>query len=128
MGLGVASRYILTFPKVNRLTTIESNTDIMEVNRLIDESDRKYSLDYDQANHSIFNVNGIEYAYQTKRRYDFIFINCYTCIDEETLPLIADMYEACSRTLKKDGKIIAWLDRHTPEPFYTIFQGIKEKY
>jgi len=122
LGLGVASRYMLTFPKVEHLTTVEINSDIIEVHGKIKATDRKFCLDYDSSKHTILKANGIEYAYQTKQRYDFIFIDCYDVIDEDTLPFIADMIIACSKTLKPDGKMLGWLDKHTPETFISMFQ------
>lgn len=128
LGLGTASRYILTFPLVKKLTTVELNPDVVGVHSLINEEDRKYSLDYNPEKHLILCANGIEYAYQTKQRYDFIFIDCYDRIDEETLPLIADMHNACRRILSVGGKIVMWLDKHTPEPYYSTFESIQKAF
>lgn len=127
LGLGVASRYMLTFPKVERLTTIEINKDIINVHKKIKNADRKFCLDYTSEKHRILKANGIEYAYQTRQRYDFIFVDCYNGIDEDTLPFIADMAIACSKTLKPDGKMIGWLDKYTPEEFVGIFHQIFEQ-
>jgi len=128
LGLGVASRYMLTFPKTESLTTIELNSDVIEVHKRIKDSDRKYSMDYNPGKHRILNADGISYAYQTNKRYDFIFIDCYDRIDEETLPFIADMTKACSRIIKPGGKILGWLDKYTPEPYYSVFQKIFDAY
>lgn len=128
LGLGVASRYILSFPKVKHLTTVEKNSDVIKAHEKILESDRKYQLNYDPDKHRILHTDGLEYAYVTKQRYDFIFIDCYDRIDEETLPFIADLVQACSRILKPGGKIIGWLDKYTPETyerkFKKLFRGI----
>jgi len=126
LGLGTASRYILTFPLVEHLTTVEINPEVIAAHQLINEEDRKVSMDYNPKRHRILCANGIEYAYQTKKRYDFIFIDCYDRIDEDTLPLIADMYVACHRILRPGGRIVMWLDKHTPEPYYSMFERIKE--
>lgn len=115
LGLGVASRYILSFPKVKHLTTLEKNEDVIKAHGLIKESDRKYDLGYNSEKHLILNADGLEYLYITNKRYDFIFIDCYDRIDEETLPFIADIVHACQRVIKPGGKIIGWLDKHTPE-------------
>jgi hypothetical protein len=127
LGLGVASRYILTFPKVEHLTTVEINQDVIDVYGKIKETDRKFRLDYNPEKHRIVKANGIEYAYQTKQRYDFIFIDCYDGIDEDTLPLIADMAIACSKILRPGGKMLGWLDKNTPEIFIGIFYQIFEQ-
>lgn len=128
LGLGVVSRYLLTFPKVEHLTTVEINPDVIAVNKKIPEAERGLRLDYKPEKHRILEADGISYAYQTKQRYDFVFIDCYDRIDEETLPLIADMYAACAKVLAPGGKIMAWLDKHTPEPYYTDFEKIGAYY
>ena len=128
LGLGVVSRYLLTFPKVEHLTTVEINKDVINVHSKIKEKDRGLQLDYSPDKHRILHAGGIEYAYQTKSRYDFIFIDCYDRIDEETLPVIADMFTACSMALKPGGRIMAWLDKHTPEPFYSAFEHLQAQY
>ena len=124
LGLGVVSRYLLTFPKVKHLTTVELNADVITAHDKIKVSDRKHNFDYNSNKHVILNADGIEYAYQTNRRYDFIFIDCYDRIDEETLPIITDMVKACNRILKEGGKIMGWLDKYTPEPYYSTFVNL----
>lgn len=128
LGLGVVSRYLLTFPKVKHLTTVEINPDVIEVHKKIDEEERGYKLDYNPSQHRILNADGISYAYQTNQRYDFIFIDCYDRIDEDTLPLIADMTNACSRILTRTGRMMGWVDKHTPEPYYSVFVNIFNQY
>jgi len=124
LGLGAASRYILTFPRVKSLTTVELNPDVIKAHSLIKESDRGLNFDYNSSRHKILLSDGISYAYQTKKKYDFIFIDCYDRIDEETMPVIADMAQACSRILKHGGKMMGWLDKYTAEPHYSIFNRI----
>ncbi len=128
LGLGVVSRYLLTFPKVEHLTTVEINSDVIAVHDKIKQKDRGLNLNYFANKHKILNADGVAYAYQTKQQYDFIFIDCYDRIDEETLPLIADMTTACSRLLSRGGKMMGWLDKHTPEPYYSVFEKIFELY
>jgi spermidine synthase len=124
LGLGVASRYILTFPHVRHLTTIELNKDVIAAHAKIPEEERKYPMVYEPKKHRILNADGLSYAYQTNKKYDFIFIDCYDRIDEETLPMIADMATACSRILKTDGKLVGWLDKNTPEIYALAFEQI----
>jgi 2-polyprenyl-3-methyl-5-hydroxy-6-metoxy-1,4-benzoquinol methylase len=124
LGLGVASRYILTFETVKHLTTVELSEDVIKVHSEIPDELRKYPMDYDPSRHRILNADGIAYAYQTRKRYDFIFIDCYDRIDEDTLPLIADMAVACSRILKPNGRMIGWLDKNTPEIYALGFEQI----
>lgn len=128
LGLGVASRYILTFPRVKHLTTVELNADVIEVHNKIKDSDRNLGLVYNRKLHRIIHSGGLEYAYSTNKKYDFIFIDCYDRIDEDTLPIIADMVNACSSVLRKGGLIMGWLDKHTPESMYMSFKEIFEFY
>jgi len=118
LGLGVASKYLLTFPKVKSLTTIELDEDVVIVQKQVNP--------IEDNRHLILNANGLYYTYQTKKTFDFIFLDFYSHIDEDTLPQIADMVEACRRVLKRKGKIIGWLDRYTPEKYAKIFMSIFE--
>jgi len=124
LGLGVASRYLLSFPQVNHLTTVELNKDVIDAHAQIPEDTRKYPMDYDPTKHRILNADGLEYMYQTNKKYDFIFIDCYDRIDEETLPLIADIVAASARILKTGGEMVGWLDDHTPEVYALAFEQI----
>ena len=121
LGLGVISRYLLTFPKVKDVTTVEINKDVIDAHSKVKESDRGVVLNYPPERHRILHSDGISYAYQTKRKYDFIFIDCYDHIDEDTLPLIADVVQACSRVVRPGGKILGWMDKYTSEPYYSVF-------
>ena len=128
LGLGVVSRYLLTFPKVKQLTTIEIEADVIAVHKKIKETDRGLKMEYDPKRHRILNADGLSYAYQTKQRYDFIFIDCYDRIDEETLPMITDITNACSRLLSKNGRMMGWLDKSTPPKHFDVFQKIFDQY
>jgi spermidine synthase len=118
LGLGVASKYILTFPDVKSLTTVEIDEDVIAVQKLANP--------IDDARHIVLNADGLYYAYDTKRLYDFIFLDFYEIIDEDTLPLIADMVNACSRILKPDGKMIGWLDKYTNGDDAILFMSLFE--
>ena len=119
LGLGVASRYLLTFPHVKSLTTVEIDKDVIDVQRRINpiEDDR----------HLILNADGLYYAYETKSMYDFIFLDFYDVIDDDTLPVIADMVMACSRILKTGGKMTGWLDKHTDGDHASVFMSLFEQ-
>jgi len=116
LGLGVASKYILSFPKVKSLTTVEIDADVITA--------QKIANPIDDDRHLILNANGLYYAYETKRLYDFIFLDFYDVIDEETLPTIADMAVACERILKRGGRMIGWLDKHTPGDHAALFMTL----
>lgn len=119
LGLGVASRYILSCPKVKSLTTIEINKDVINVQKKTNYIDDKRYL--------ILNADGLIYMYATSRKFDFVFVDCYDIIDEDTLPMIADYSYACKKVLKKGGEAVAWFDKVTPEEFvksfFNLFKG-----
>lgn len=124
LGLGVASKYILSFPKVNTLTTIEINSDVIAVQKAVNPVADNWGA-FSPDDHLILNCDGLSYIYQTDFKYDFIFLDFYDRIDEETLPQIEDMARAANKILKKGGTMVGWLDPYTPEeyirPFYDIF-------
>lgn len=119
LGLGVASRYMLSFPRVSTLTTVEIDSDIIDVQK-------KANL-IDDKRHRILNVDGLLYAYQTKKLFDFIFLDFYTHIDEETLPVITDMANACRRLLTSKGRMIGWVDPATSGEHYKCFINVVEE-
>jgi len=118
LGLGVASHYMLSFPEIKSLTTVEIDQDVINT--------QKHANPIDDERHMVLNANGLYYAYKTKRMYDFIFLDFYDVIDEDTLPLIADMVAACNRILKRNGRMIGWLDKHTPGDHAAIFMSLFE--
>ena len=118
LGLGVASRYLLTFPEVKSLTTVELDEDVIKTQEIVNP--------IDDDRHLILNADGLYYAYKTKRMFDFIFLDFYDVIDEETLPVIADMVTACNRILKNSGHMIGWLDKHTPGDHAAVFMSLFE--
>jgi len=123
LGLGVASKYILSCPRARGLTTVEVNEDVINVHNQLKPTD--YSFDYavyPEKRHTILYLDGLVYMYQTKQRFDFIFIDCYDVIDEDTLPLIADMVSAGKRILKENGIIVGWFDKATPEEYVGHFE------
>lgn len=128
LGLGVASRYILSLPRVRSLTTVELNKDVIDVFKQL--KPEHYSLDFEifsEKRHTVLNADGLIYMYETKQTFDFIFIDCYNIIDEDTLPMIADMSIAAKRILNNDGEIVGWFDKATPEKFVKIFYSLFNK-
>ncbi len=125
LGLGVASKYILSCPRVRGLTTVEVNEDVIKAYSQLKSED--YSFDYNvypEKRHTILNIDGLVYMYETKQRFDFIFIDCYDIIDEDTLPLIADMSGAGKRILNENGIIVGWFDKATPEEHIEDFDRL----
>jgi len=119
LGLGVASKYILSCERVSSLTTIEINEDTIKV--------QKEANFIDDPRHIIIYMDGWKYINETDKKYDFIFMDFYHFIDEEGLPIIKKYVEICKeRVLKKGGKIICWFDIYTPEEFVDEFYKIFE--
>ena len=127
LGLGVASRCIMTFPEVKHLTTVEANKDVIATHNsliyLMDTRDSKWEP-YDNAKHSIIYHDGLTYLTKTKRKFDFIFMDFYKAIDEDTLPVIKDMVVAAKKRLNKGGLVMGWLDPFTPPEDFKAFEEI----
>jgi len=127
LGLGIASRCIMTFPKVKHLTTIEQNKDVINIHNdlkpYLDTRLNKWML-YDIFKHTIINKSGLNYLLECKEKYDFIFLDFYRAIDEDTLPLIKDMVNIAKKVLTKDGVVCGWLDPYTPVEHYEEFENI----
>jgi len=113
LGLGVASKYILSCPKVDSLTTVEISEDVIEVQKQVNTIVDK--------RHRIVSADGLIYMYATNKKFDFIFVDCYDIIDEDTLPLIYDYAYACKRVLNDNGEAIGWFDKATPEEYAEEF-------
>jgi spermidine synthase len=126
LGLGIASRYILTLPKVRTLTTVEQNSDVINTYGQLLEKDTSFIKNFGYKKHLILNTDGLAYLYATKRKYDFVFLDFYRAIDEETMPDIEDMVLGAKRILAPGGKIMGWFDKYTPDEytnkFYSLFE------
>lgn len=129
LGLGVASRYLLSCTNVESLTTVEINSDVIEVFHEIEPFMRTFKDDlkyFSHKRHLILNVDGLLYTYQTDMKYDFVFIDCYDRIDEDTLPFISDLVNGCKKLLKDKGEVVGWFDKYTPdeyvEKFFDLFK------
>lgn len=131
LGLGIASRCILSYPSVRSLTTVEINKDVIDVHKqlctILDSKENEHRwYPYNKCTHRIRNCDGLEYLYKTTTLYDFIFLDCWAHIDEETLPMIADLVRAGKKCLTDNGIILGWFDPYTPEeyvePFYSLFR------
>jgi predicted membrane-bound spermidine synthase len=112
----VASRYILTFPRVESLTTIELDPNVIAAQGMADP--------INDERHLILKAHGLYYLYETDREFDFIFLDFYKAIDEDTLPEIADMVSAANLRLKSSGKLMGWLDKHTDGENYNLFMSL----
>jgi len=129
LGLGIASRCILSYPHVDSLTTIEKNVDVIQTHKqlcpTLSTKENKYGwVDYSKCVHRIYNCDGLEYLYVTKNKYNFVFLDCWDRIDEETLVQITDLVNAARKVLTDNGKVIGWYDPYTPEEFRPFFDKI----
>jgi spermidine synthase len=118
LGLGVASRYILSFPEVKSLTTVEINPDVIAVHQMVNY--------IDDPRHKGINGDGLDFILQTEEKYDFIFFDHYSIIDEDTLEMLKTYVEAAEKILAKDGIMLGWFDPYTPEEhaheFFALFK------
>jgi len=124
LGLGVAARLLMSFPKVKHLTTIEKNKDVIFTHdatiHILDERVNKWPH-YEYAKHTKINEDGLHFLSATKERFDYIFLDFYKAIDEDTLPEIKDMCNAAQKCLTKNGVVIGWLDPYTQASDYEEF-------
>ncbi len=126
LGLGVASRCILTYPEVTTLTTVELRKDVIKIHNdvipLLDQRIEKWTP-YESDRHTIINEDGLKYMLSTRERYDFVFMDFYKHIDEDTMPTIKDMIAAAKVCLTEKGIISGWLDPYTPIEYVNEFLG-----
>ncbi|MHA2010555.1 MAG: spermine/spermidine synthase domain-containing protein [Promethearchaeota archaeon] len=113
LGLGVASKIILDKPSVNSLITVEIDPDVIEVYKQLHPTIPK--------THEIVNESGLNYLVSTDDAFDFIFLDFYDIIDEDTLPIIKDYVEVGKSKLKEGGEIVGWFDPYTAEEFVNEF-------
>lgn len=130
LGLGIASRCIMTYPMVDHLTTVERNEDIIETHKqlipLLDEKRDKW-VKYKEDKHIVVHSDGLEYLLTTNEVYDFIFMDFYKGIDEDSLPEITDMVNAAQNCLTDQGIIRGWFDPYTPIEFVEEFHDLFKK-
>ena len=115
LGLGVASKHILSFSEVKSLTTIEMDYDVIQA--------QKQAIFIDDSRHIIINTDGLSYINETERTFDFIFFDFYRFITEDTYPEILEMVQASYRILNRNGIISGWMPRHTKERFKNVFKN-----
>ncbi len=118
LGLGVASNYIIDRPKVKSLTSVEKNIDVINVYK---------ELNAMPNDHTIVHQSGVDYMINTESKFDFIFLDFYSLIDEDTLNDIRIYIQLAERILNKGGEIIGWWDIYTPDDladeFFKLFKN-----
>ena len=105
LGLGVASKAILANKKVSHLLTVESNEYVIA------------AFGRPLLKHNILHANVYDWILGLKNigaLYDFIFVDHYTFEEEELVNLI-QLAEKLKCLLKKDGKMVFWVDENGPD-------------
>lgn len=115
LGLGTVAKYLLSLPKVQGVTVLESDKDIIKAVDKINGSKDLFE---------IICTDYISYLYSNSLEYDFIFLDCYTKVDATTLPFIADIAMACKINLSPGGILLGWLDMNTSERFIDSFYSL----
>ena len=105
LGLGIASQYILSQPDVELLTTVEIDPDVINVYNQLNESNER---------HVIINADAVNYLELVNNTFDFIFMDHYSIIDEDTLDMIEYSYSTAKKVLSENGNIVVWFDDYTP--------------
>jgi spermidine synthase len=113
LGLGISSNIILENILVDSLITVEIDPDVIKVYKQMHSLLPK--------THTIVNVSGLDYLVSTKDSFDFIFLDFYDIIDEDTLPEIRDYVEVGKSKLRDGGEIMGWFDPYTAEEFVSEF-------
>lgn len=119
LGMGWASEIILSNSEVEQLITVEINLDVIaiqdEVNPISDDR------------HVIINDDADNYTETTNNTFDFVFIDTYLTVDEDTLLWLEAIIPKIRTKLNSGGEIMAWLDEFALEEdkkrFYEILSS-----
>jgi hypothetical protein len=112
LGLGVCSAYILGHKKVKSLTSVELSPDVIKLYKQMNKVDPR---------HTLICGDGLDYIIQTDSKFDFIFLDFYSLIDEDTIEELKVYVSTSRRILNEGGTIHAWLDIYTPDEFKEEF-------
>ena len=124
LGLGIVSKYVLSLPKVESLTTIEKNKDVTETYRqLLVSYENPGNINHDIIIGDVIDV--FPRLVNLNKRFDFIFFDHYSLIDEDTISDLSTLVPMAKAILKDDGQIMGWFDIYTPKefvkPFFELF-------
>jgi len=115
LGLGISAEYILSNDAVNSLTTIEINKDVVDLYE-------KYRR-FQPPKHRVLHGSGRDYLISTDRKFDFVFLDFYYFIDEDTVEEIVDYIKLCERVLRKYGEVVIWTDQFPDEEYIRRILG-----
>lgn len=118
LGLGFSIKYLLSLPKINSITVIEPNNNIII---MYQQSQQHFESDIPI---TVINSDFFKYLYETKDNFDFVFIDCYRRMDHTTWPLVADLVVAARHSCKVNGKITGWVDDGASEYWINAFQTL----
>jgi spermidine synthase len=102
LGLGVCSRLILSNPNVVSLTTVEINSDVIEVTKEV--------IDCESKKWSIINEDGKKFLERTTNKYDLIFVDTYIRWDEDAEEYIKEIFPLAKEHLIEGGRFLYWFD------------------
>jgi phospholipid N-methyltransferase len=106
LGLGVASKVILTNPEVTTLLTIEKNIDVISA---FGDTFR---------HHILLNMDVNEWVAAAAHAgpiYDFIFVDHFAEMDDESYPDLKELVDKLKFNLKQTGKLVVWIDENAAE-------------
>lgn len=115
LGLGVASKVMLATHQVDHLLTIEKNE------RVIKAFGKPLHC------HSILQTDANEWASKLvvlDPVYDLIFVDHYSNTDEETYPEVKSLVDNLKPLVKKNGKLIVWIDSYAQKQDQEAFADL----
>ena len=115
LGLGLSAKYIFSLPRVRDLVVMEEDSDVIKTTSMVQPHLEFYTI--------VKVDNYLEAIYKDNSIYDFIFLDCYNKIDNATLPIIADLINACKKKLSSYSRsaLVGWLPESTPEILIETF-------
>ena len=117
LGLGFCVKYILSLPKVESVLVVEPNNNVIDCQKAVGV------FKIDTAPY-INNTDYLKYLYETGKKFDFVFIDCYRKINNETLPFIADIVAASRKVCKFNGTMLGWVDDAAEGYWLRVFQSL----
>lgn len=114
LGLGIASEYILSHG-AETLTTVEIDPDVIAVYKYLNQVNPR---------HKIIRGSGRDFLISTDEKFDFVFLDFYSIIDEETIKEIRDYVNLSRQCLNPGGELVAWFDPYTPDEIAETFRKL----
>jgi spermidine synthase len=113
LGIGVASQLIMNY-NIDSLTTVDMNLDVINTYKFTKPllESRKWNNRIGCI-HNIVFLEGSIYLKLTSKKFDYIFLDFYKAIDEDSLPEIEYMVNTAKDRLTDKGTIVGWIDPYT---------------